>query len=402
MNTSNTTTYGVTTSTSFSSDGSSSTTTPSAKYCLRINASALIKGVKDRVTPRPHKFDLVKSGWGSTSQEINRLYGSKVTITTTSGPYMPSNYDQLGLQKTVPDWNRVENRAMAKIYDQLKGNNNLIVDLAEGGQTVKMVKSVLNLKKFIVDFTRNVIKHRKYKRIPKGPDQNQRRLDYVNGKWLEYRYGWTPLIGSIYDAADNLNNYLRKYPILVTGRSGVRVENQAFSLQDTLYSTRFINKYDSSYRVQYGLKFNIPGGPKISDWTSLNPIGIAYELMTLSFVIDWVADIGGYLSLWENNVLYSKHFIGGYKTRSYSENYTEEYHLYRLDPFTYYPDGSREGGFLERNDSTAYSARRGMDRTLVMSLPVPAGITVKVNFGWKHQLDAIALLQGRFSKQLRS
>jgi hypothetical protein len=148
--------------------------------------------------------------------------------------------------------------------------------------------------------------------------------------------------------------------------------------------------------------FKMPGGPSLSDWTSLSPFGIAWELTTLSFVVDWVADIGGYLSLWENNALFSRHFVNGYKTRSMRESYT--YHERRNKPLTvsYLPNGSvsaADGGNAVRD---AYSVFASLDRLILTSLPVPAGVTVKVRFGEMHQLDSLALIYQIFVKKLKS
>jgi hypothetical protein len=405
--------------------GSSTTVSNARSYYKNVLCSALVNGGKDRKTPHPFSYDIVLAGWGtSVGYSRSVAFGSYQTI-RSNGPHVPPDFNVRTMQYTVPDWVRVENGAMAKIYDQLRGNNNLVVDLAEGGQTIKMVKSVLNLKKFILSFVRNVSRHdqaydiRKLKSLSRIERQklyrqterrilsntrnrkplDQKTLDYVTGKWLEVRYGWQPLVYSIYDAADNINRKLRNETIYVKGRSGVRV-NKTIIIEPSTSDRETLDGYVSSYRVEYGMLFNIPGGPKVSDWTSLNPVGIAYELMTLSFVIDWVADIGGYLSLWENNALFSKHFISGYKTRSYLEAYTHNKRVVRSQPWIYNPNGTPAQGF----DSTAvyngFLKRVGMNRTVITTLPTPPGVTIKVRFGTFHQLDALALLS-QFGKSWR-
>lgn len=384
-----------------SSVGSSLTQTRVAKYYSKsIVSNGLVFG--DRRSPNPFTFDIVKSGWGSTNTYITYIAFGKIATIVEVGPAMPLNYNLIGMQYTSPDWTRTDNTALAKVYEKLKGQtNNLVVDMAEGGQTVKMVKSVLNLKKFILTFVTDVVKHRKYKSFPKGKDQYQRRLDYVNGKWLEYRYGWTPLIHSIYDAADNINKDLSERTVYIKGRSGVRIEKKYADVYVGSDSREWLTNYLCSYRTEYGMVFRLPGGPRVSDWTSLNPIGIAYELMFLSFVIDWVADIGGYLSLWENNALFSQHFIAGYKTRSYKECFNYNTMYFERLPFTYFASGTYSGGRNVDTRATSYSVRLGNDRERLDVLPIPAGVTVKVNFGWKHQLDSVALLSQLFVTKLR-
>lgn len=384
-------------------DGSSQTVTSVLKFYHATEVSnGSYSGGKNRKTPNPFSFHIVKAGWGSLSDKVISVYRGRKSYTTRSGPDLPPNYNIVTPSFIQFDWPKLQNAAMAKIYDQLKGNNNLIVDLAEGGQTAKMVKNVLHLKKFISTFLSEVIKHRKFKRIPKGPTQNQRRLDYVTEKWLESRYGWQPFVYSIYDAADNLNRQCKNRVIWIKGRSGC-VNNQKFMPENVINGIRKqVCDYQSSYRLEYGFLFNMPGGPSVSDWTSLNPLGIAYELMTLSFVIDWVIDIGGYLSLWENNVLFSKYFIMGYETRTYRESYTFKSSYHSLDPFVYYPNGvDLIKGFQQDTLTSSYCVRVGKDRSRIASLPTPSHPTVKVRFGSLHQLDSMALLHQLVSRKVR-
>ncbi|DAD52737.1 TPA_asm: maturation protein, partial [ssRNA phage SRR7976323_3] len=394
--------YGLQTVTSVGALGSDSSQLSTPKYFHKaVVYDGLVNGNSNRKIPNPIKFDIVKSGYGSRTRSLITVAYGQWSFVNESGPYLGQGSTLVGMVYTSPDWTRVENTALAKVYDQLRGNNNLIVDMAEGGQTVKMVKSVLNLKRFILNFVSNVIKHKKYKRIPKGPDQYQRRLDYVNGKWLEVRYGWTPLVSSIYDAADNLNRDLSEKTILVKGRSGVKQQYEIVDLPADAGFKNWLAGYSSNYRVEYGFVFSLPGGPKISDWTSLNPLGIAYELMTLSFVLDWVVDIGGYLSLWENAALFEKDFVAGYKTTSYVENYTVLQSYNEYVPFSYSPVGVPTGGRLDKIDASSSVRRVGKERQRVLTLPTPSGVTVKVRFGWKHQLDAIALFHQLIVKRIR-
>lgn len=400
------------------------TTSDSVRWYKNIVVTnGLVQGGKDRKTPNPIKYDIAVAGWGSRARyDYDVISDGTWARQVTNGPAMPPDYTALGIQTMSPDWTRVRNAAMAKIYDQLRGNNNLVVDLAEGGQTVHMIKSVLNLKKFILGFVRSAVRHKSFgSRIPKGTSKAGRRslrrkwekellngdpnltagqkaLDYVTNKWLEGRYGWMPLVYSVYDAADNINRDLRNRVIYIKGRSG-QTQNTPSKLISRSSTTEVsYSNVKVSYRVEYGMLFNVPGGPSLSDWTSLNPIGIAYELMTLSFVIDWVADVGGYLSLWENNGLFSKHFLMGYETTSYKESYTWKYAFQQTIPSTYWPNGSLMSGSQKMERQTAVQKRSGKNRVRLTSLPTPPGVTVKVRFGTSHQLDALALLHNFVGK----
>lgn len=366
-----------------------------------IVTNGQFNGGKDRVTPNPFRFDIVRGGWGSYYRHLRGVAYCGYSNQTITGPQMPPNYDQTSMQYTSPDWSLTDNTALGKIYDQLRGNSNLVVDLAESSATLRMFKSTLNLKKFIRGFLKDVVGHKKFKSVPKGTDQSQKRLDYVTQKWLEYRYGWQPLVYSIYDAADNLNRQLQNKTIYVKGRSGVKRETPSIVLSQNATDKYSLSNYFSSFRTEYGMLFRIPGGPKISDWTSLNPLGIAYELMTLSFVIDWVADVSGYLSLWENNALFSSNFIMGYRTRSYKEYYTYQYSRSASVPFVTDPGGCLQLGSSETTRASSYCVRVSKDRQRITTLPLPSSVTVKVKFGSLRQLDSIALFHQIIARKLR-
>lgn len=402
MKNENTQAIGATTTVAKTALGTTTSVTYQNKYSRIVQTiNGNYNGGKDRVTPNPFWFAICTAGWGHENTLNKTVAYSDYAYQSITGPFLPPGYDLLANQYFIPDWNRIDNAAMAKIYDQLRGNSNLIVDLLESGSTVKMVKSVLRLKKFVLEFVENVIKHRRFKRVPKGPTQNQRRLDYVNGKWLEVRYGWMPLVNSIYDAADTINRDLRQRTIYVKGRSGMNQELKYKQISGDRNNGVYLTDYFASYRREYGFYFNIPGGPKISDWTSLNPLGIAYELMTLSFVLDWVVDIGGYLSLWENNALFSKHFKMGYVTDTSLEAYTHNVSSHAYQPWVYDSNGKPVTGYDNVSSKTGFIKRVRKNRERVLSLPTPPGITVKVRFGTLHQLDSIALFSQLIGKRLR-
>ncbi len=295
---------------------------------------------------------------------------------------------------------------MEKIYDQLRGNSNLIVDFAEGGQTLKMLKSAANLKRVFLEFSRDVIKRKTYKKIPKGPSQGQRRLDYVTGKWLEYRYGWLPFVSSIYEAADTYRRRMESEFIWAKGRSGSFIEVPYTKISGTGSSSDPIRSREDlffSWRTEYGMYFRIPIGTKISDWTSLNPASIAWELTPLSFVADWFLNVSQQLSLWENWVLFNKDFIGGYRTEGYLEDFNYRERGKTVVPFKYYPNGTPYAGSVDVVDAGFTKRTSWKQRTLVTSLPYPSTrLRLNVKLDAKRLLDSAALFHNLVAKKSRS
>jgi hypothetical protein len=268
----------------------------------------------------------------------------------------------------------VRERALEKLLEAVRGEHaNLAVDLAEARKTLQMVKKALRLKKMVAEFATEVVKHRKYKKIRKGPTQGQRRLDYVNGKWLEYRYGWLPLLSSIHSVAEVIMRDSRKHLLYKKARSGQKIETMTVSGSGVPNDPYMTVEIDGSYRVEFGMLFDLSDSTHWSEWTSLNPLSIAWELVPFSFVADWFLGIGQALENWENYYLFADKFVTGYESSSYRE---DRYYLlngFKSYPVNYWPDGKPiDGTTFESN--YGFTQMRGVKfkRLPLYSLPSPS------------------------------
>lgn len=288
------------------------------------------------------------------------------------------------------DWARVDDRCLEKIFDQLRGNSNLIVDFAEGGSTIKMIS---NLRKLRKEFIKTVVSTKKSKRY-KGLTSGQQRLDYLTSKWLEVRYGWMPLIYSTYDALDTLGRRFQGGLFPVGGRSGVTIEDTTTSGDGTYQSPTVKRKRILRYRTEMNLQFRLPVGNQLYDWTSLNPVGIAWELTPLSFVADWFVNIGDLLSLWENYFIFANKFERGYKTRSYSLEVITTVSGLSVSPIIRAPNGDPYDQTYSQSVAGGDRVyKKYMNREVLQFLPSPSqGVRFKPNLNAKRLLDAASLL----------
>lgn len=391
----------VTTATTPTNSGTNSVTSVARRYTNLSVTNGNVQG--NKVEPNPISFTklFVEAG-PYYSYRRQKATDSGYGTNQVSGWYMPSYYDS-DPNSGRPDYSVVNDRVLEKIFDQLRGNNNIIVDWAERASTLRMLRDTLRFRKVAAEFFVNVVKHRSYRRIPKGPTQGQKRLDYVTSKWLEYRYGWQPLIYSVYDAADNLDRDLREKFFRIDAISGIRKGPYTSTTGNGTFGAPKVRIVDiGSDRCEMKLFFKSDAGPKISDWTSLNPFGIAWELMPLSFVADWFVNVSQQLSLWENFFLYQKNFIKGYRTTSSMWIRATEMNGSTGPNATYWPNGSIasydygvvSGGCIQK------STRK--NRTVLTTLPMPSGrLRVNVKLNWKRQLDAVALIHVLFAKNAR-
>jgi hypothetical protein len=128
--------------------------------------------------------------------------------------------------------------------------------------------------------------------------------------YLEYKYGWRPLVNDIMNASQAIQDVLSR-EAGATYTDSVRVSS---NISPTIYSLRWKRKGTIEYSVQYGVVYTIP------DMTSHglgalglnNLLSLGWELLPLSFVVDWMVSIGSFLDGF--STLRSLEFAGGYYT----------------------------------------------------------------------------------------
>lgn len=305
------------------------------------------------------------------------------------------------------DYSGLFDRAWGKIVNGSNGRPGLrsdaenVVDLAEGKQTggmvANVVKTVVKAGKYVVDVLRN-IRRRRPPSWPKWKPSEQSR--WMSEKWLEYRYGWTPLLGSAYDAMDNF--FKSRY-------AQERVE-RARVTQTTLSTSRSGStwNFSASYNGSFGSPIDVWDFKSerceielvfrsdlswLADYTSLNPGVIAWELVPFSFVADWFINVGGYLRQWDDYWQFNAGFHRGYRTYS-GKSVTQVYvkHSYgSLRDRLPHEFGDRATGWIINGEAAQVITEK--DRTVLSSLPTPHLPKFRPKIGWKQVVDTIALVK---------
>lgn len=126
--------------------------------------------------------------------------------------------------------------------------------------------------------------------VPKGVSPHKT----LANNWLEYHFGWEPLVKDVFDSMEILHNPVKKFASLkgtgTTTRTDLYSDNQG-SVTDrggTVFKVRhrqggFVKAIQSDTLhslEQYGL---------------LNPLVLAWEVIPFSFVVDWFASVGDVL-----------------------------------------------------------------------------------------------------------
>lgn len=365
----------------------------------------------------PHKFKIILKQFNplyfsASGMYHNAGYWQTISASGFAFPWKGTiNYPGDGIH-LENRFSAIEGRALEKVLAQARGAHaNLSVDFAEAGQTLAMLRKAGRLRKVVFEFARDVVKNKGYRKIRPGPTQNQRRLDYVNRKWLEYRYGWMPLVNSIYDLVDALRKERVSSLTTLTGRSGMQQEKieLAGSAADRANPERVL-KINLSQRVHLSCDFALPTGYTFSDFTSMNPLLIAWELVPFSFIADWFIGVGQCLENWENYFLYRNRFVSGYKTltqledRSYTRKYFYSGYAGTFPPYYDESTGSWTGGNPKDGPSWQSETASGRilykykERIKLTSLPTPIGPRVKLGLNSKRFMDIAALVGGYVRK----
>lgn len=207
----------------------------------------------------------------------NRLMRETSSNTPVSpSPSKPPDYLSSKSGVTVTD---LLDEASKKFYQEAANTNALLpLMLVERQKTIDMVTEKV--------YKLVALKKRFLKEIKKSWRGNDHSI--VQKRWLEYRYGWLPILGDI----DNLINK----PLGIPG---------------SLVKVGAIKRYESSGHQEGGWDFSQNGTIRVSVQALLiakdpfqktasqygiaNSNLIAWELMPYSFVADWIFSIGGYL-----------------------------------------------------------------------------------------------------------
>lgn len=249
--------------------------------------------------------DLIERRFACPAGTVNHPYRS---TETTSNSFLPASAPQR--------WTPNDDIALyGSLRERIQGDDfNLGVTLGEGKESLKTIadgatriaKSLRALKKgravqawnYLVvgrPKTGRVTYYKDGKPLPRVPsirDIPAREVtkEWIAGSWLQYQYGWRPLIQDVYSASRHLA-YMLNSDRNKTYRVSRRVPADE--------SWHYISIYYPDTCVAYTRK-SIVARIRTVDEVGLvglkDPASVAWELVPYSFVVDWFIPIGNYLS----------------------------------------------------------------------------------------------------------
>jgi hypothetical protein len=339
-----------------------------------------------------------------TSGDVIFTHSDGHIVTTTyrgSAKFFGADVEVLD---TVYPGDDPSNKAIQKLQSRVSlSSGDAGVTVAEAHKTAAMVaqtatkiaKAIRELRKgHLGDFsktlglTTSISEIRAYRnqfrrKRASGSDLRQ----FASNSWLEYSYGWKPLLSDVYNQAENLARLLHEHEFVLheATASARMVRNYSADITPT-GTWRHQKNVEVRRKVRYTVRYAVPNGANtVGNVFGLqNPALVAWELVPFSFVADWFLPIGNFLEgLTAYNGLV---FHSGTKTES------KEYHATCLTR-----PGSKQSGnptvlaLGPTVESTNNIYKK--DRSVLSAFPSQRFPEFKSPVSFAHAASAIALLQ---------
>jgi hypothetical protein len=200
----------------------------------------------------------------------------------------------------------------------------------------------------------------------------------ASSKWLEFHFGWSPLIGDIYDGMTVLTSAWKDLPVKTSAKTRY---NGSYPPPGD-YSMGVTQILDYRVRNSSEVRITNPNLYQLSQWGLTNPLEVAWELVPFSFVVDWFTNVGSLIGSMSD--LHGVTLVNAYHSIYCSNTSYVQYWRGPNQPFASW----RANGY-------GYQ----MDR--ISGLSKPQGFYIKpfVGFSVSRGATAIALLVGMMPRK---
>jgi hypothetical protein len=245
----------------------------------------------DKHSPNPYSYAV--RHWQNDSNQVCR---SKNPISGNSFVQTGCIEDIAALVGFSYENDRAYEQALKKLNEKVRGGTDVSTDVAQGKQTKDMFSARKQIDHFLSKRGKGMI-------------------NIVSSYYLMYKFGFLPLIADLYGVIEESTNFvLNKIQRYSAGASIPVTPTQETSVTLVANGSRQVYVQrggKASCRICVACEIP-PTSWDAKRFTSMNPIGIAWEVLPYSFVVDWFYDIGNMLRGLETALLYNQYFRSGY------------------------------------------------------------------------------------------
>jgi len=259
-------------------------------------ATSDLSGVRFRIESRPGSMYFRQ-----------RYTGPSPTFTPRTIVYTAyGNFIRVASPDLTPDLtpSAASDQAIVRFYQAADRVSTTLQGMVVAGEMRSTLRMIQSPAKALRQGLTNYLSHVK-KRGPRVPRRHRRR--FLSESWLEYSFGWVPLINDIEDGMKALSkgNPARAFAPVSGFAENKRFTNGSpVSYNHGPMSVRFLMKKDESSTVRYfGVVYTdveTPAYLKASNY-GFKPslfIPTLWELVPYSFLVDYFTNIGDVLFAW--------------------------------------------------------------------------------------------------------
>lgn len=190
------------------------------------------------------------------------------------------------------------NKCYAKFVDKIHNTAEMATNLAEHKQANAMITTrVVQLAKFARALRKfqfgDAAKALGLQRS-ESPRNLKKTAKAFGNNWLEFHFGWSPLVGDISRSMDILTSGLPPFKVIArTAKEQSLSEN--LSTSDGKHPWYRNTWYREGFRIQAGFSVANPNLWLANRLGLLNPLGLAWELVPFSFIVDWFVNLNDVL-----------------------------------------------------------------------------------------------------------
>jgi len=278
------------------------------------------KTMEDFVTPNWRKLKgkrFIFNGMISTETTVKIVGSSSVTLTAVSptctsptlygtdnqsgpvyvGSYLPTVAPTLTHLAPWSDstlTNAADETWISCLENRGKGQANLLEDLAEMEKTFAMLESPAeNIISLVKSLRRNGRRLRAYRKVAAN---SKALIIFASSEWLRFRYGIMPIVASIKAIRKAMETGYKKSPKVYTARAMKNLNktifiNYHYADSAVTFDHRKTTSEEVSLRASFSDSYTL-GPLQDLGFTFRDIVGLPWELLRYSFVLDWFVNIG--------------------------------------------------------------------------------------------------------------